>query len=842
MRKVVLTLFFLSGATGLAYEIIWTRQIGILLGNTVYVVSMVLAAFMGGLAAGSFFLGRWADRRTDHLRIYGLLEIAVALYCISLPWLIDRTVPLFRTIYAATGGSGPLLQTIRACVAWLLLLVPSFLMGGTLPVLSKFVVRTPGSYGEDMGLLYAVNTLGAVVGTLGTGFLFIRAFGVGATLLGATAVTGTVGVMSLVLHARVPASALPTREEKRPEPAARPEGETEAFWIATAVFAVSGFAAMSYEVIWTRLLALFVGPSTYAFTIVLAAFICGLAYGSAFFSKRAASIKNIWLALAALQVGVGVAMVFLMNLTRWAHFALGDVMRVLRDRLLLLYLLQFFMLYVMLLVPTTLSGGVFPIVCQSLRAPKERLGKAVGGLYAGNAIGAVAGSLCAGFAMIPALGIRGSLRVTVLVNLFLGFLIVLYVLYRGTVPLRPRERRRAIALVVTVVVYAILALTLPGWSRKLLVRPPYIVVSRGLVDPIADVSHEILHYEEGVNGTVVVVEGGGVRSLLIEGKPDASAWAPGEAGPLAAEDLFATDTDMLTQVVVGHLPMFGARNRTDVLVIGLASGVTVGAVEQHPDVESIVCAEIAPEMYRATRFFDHVNHNAIDDRRLRVVFEDGRNHLLMNKDRYDVIINEPSNPWMPGAARLFTREAFRAADEALKEDGLMCMWVQAYSIQPEVMRSIVRSFSEVFPYVAMFQMADVDYCLLGTRHPLRLNETELAQRFATASVRADLERVGVRQWTDLTGMCVATTASLRRAVADDKPNTDDNSRVEFLSPLALTADTVGANKRWIGACDVSVDEIFDESVSPKTVEDLEQIRKALQSDSADLVDTLDVSI
>jgi spermidine synthase len=832
MRNVVLTLFFLSGATGLAYEIIWTRQIGVLLGNTVYVVSMVLAAFMGGLAAGSFFLGRWADRRTDHLRIYGLLEIAVALYCLSLPWLIDRTVPLFRTIYAATGGSGPLLQTTRAFVAWLLLLLPSFLMGGTLPVLSKFVARTAGSYGKDMGLLYAVNTLGAVVGALGTGFFFIRMFGVGTTLLGATAITGTVGILSVGLQRYVPVSELPPREETRPEPAARVEGETEALWIATAVFAVSGFAAMSYEVIWTRLLALFVGPSTYAFTIVLAAFICGLAYGSAFFSKRAAAIKNLWLALAALQVGVGVAMVFLMNLTRFVYSGLGDTMNLLRDKLFLLYLFQFFILYAMLLVPTTLSGGVFPLVCQSLRAPKERLGKAVGGLYAGNAIGAVAGSLCAGFVLIPALGIRGSMRVTILVNLFLGFLLVLYVLYRGTIPLRRRDRRRATALIVTGLVYGILALTLPGWSRNLLIHPPYMVVSRRLVDPMAAGSEGILHYEEGVNGTVAVLEGGGVRSLLIEGKPDASAWSPGEESLLAAEGEFATDTDMLTQVVVGHLPMFGARNRSEVLIIGLASGVTVGSVEQHPDVQSIICAEIAPEMYRATRFFDHVNHNALDDARLSVVFEDGRNHLLMNKNRYDVIISEPSNPWMPGAARLFTREAFQAAGKALKEDGLMCMWVQAYSIQPEVMKSIIRSFSEVFPYVTMFRMGEVDYCLIGTHYPLRLNETELAWRFAVASVRDDLERVGVCEWTDLTCMCVATTASLRRAVENDTPNTDDNSRVEFLSPLALTADTVGANARWVNECGVSVDEIFDESVSPETVDWFEQGREISQTGSA----------
>ena len=280
-------------------------------------------------------------------------------------------------------------------------------------------------------------------------------------------------------------------------------------------------------------------------------------------------------------------------------------------------------------------------------------------------------------------------------------------------------------------------------------------------------------------------------------------WARGDT-----EQEASRGTDMLTQVIVGHLPVFSARNRKDVLVIGLASGVTVGSVAQHPDVSSIVCAEIAPEMYRATHFFDYVNHNVLADPRLEIVFEDGRNHLLMNVNRYDVIINEPSNPWMPGAAKLFTLEAFRAAAKSLKEDGLMCTWVQAYSMQPEVMRSMVRSFLETFPYAAMFRINSADYCLLGTQHPLWLDKTELAERFAIPSVREDLERVAVNEWSVLTDMCVATSTSLRRAVESDIPNTDDNSRVEFLSPLALASDTTEANATWIGECEVEVDELF----------------------------------
>ena len=823
MTNVVLLLFFLSGATGLAYEIVWTRQLGILLGNTTFVISMVLAAFMGGLAAGSLVLGRWSDLRTDYLRIYGTLEIAIAVYCFCLPWLIDLTVPLFRAIYVSTGRNSMLLQAARASVAWLILLMPSFLMGGTLPVLAKFVARSPRTYGEDVGVLNAANTLGAVVAALGTGFYLIPKFGVRTTLYGATLVTLLVGIASIVLQQR--ADAARSREHAQrtyPERSSSPvEAENRAFLVAATAFAVSGFAAMAYEVVWTRLLALFVGPSTYAFTIVVAAFICGLAFGSALFGKYAATFKNVLLVVAGVQIAVGVAMMVLMNMIGLVYGSIEQIMNLLPEKLLVLYLAQFLIFYALLLVPTVLSGGVFPLVCQSLGAPKEWLGKAVGSLYAWNSVGAVAGSLSAGFVMIPKLGIRGSLRAIIIVNIILGGLLAWYVLVRR--PVSSSDRRRAGVLVFAVIPCLFLTLVLPGWQRTLLIYPPYIVVGRRLPDPQRGTDQRILHYEEGVNATVAVLDGRGVRTLSIEGKPDASAWSPEWKNALwMPSDDSARGTDMLTQVVVGHLPIFCARNRQDVLVIGLASGVTVGSVEQHPDVRSIVCAEIAPEMYRATHYFDYVNHNVLSDPRLTVLFEDGRNHLLMNRNRYDVIISEPSNPWMPGAAKLFTREAFQAASESLKQGGLMCTWVQSYSMQPDLMRSIIRSFSDIFPYVTMFRIAAVDYCLIGTHYPQRLNESELAQRFAIPSVREDVERVSVTDWTELARMCVATTSSLREAVRDEIPNTDDNSRVEFLSPLALMSDTINANQAWISRCEVNIEELFDESVSASTIEMFKQ--------------------
>ncbi|MCK4546675.1 MAG: fused MFS/spermidine synthase [Candidatus Eisenbacteria sp.] len=829
LRPVILGFFFFSGASSLAYEIIWTRQIAVLLGNTIYVIGMVLAAFMAGLAGGSVLIGRWADQRRDHLRIYGVLEIAVALYCLSLPWIISNLVPLFRVIYHSAGGSGPVLELSRALIALLLLLIPSFMMGGTLPVLAKLVARAPGTYGEDMGTLYAANTLGAVAGCLATGFLFVPAFGVQTTLTAAAAVATIVGILSLVLNRRAQGQFSITAPGTTDEPEGDSADMREIFVVGLIVFAVSGFAAMAYEVIWTRLIALFIGPSTYAFTIVLAAFISGLALGSIIYGKFASRFRNIWVSLGLLQVLVGISMLILMNMVGWIYESLREIMDLLRQRVLLLYLTEIVFAFLLLLVPTVFSGGTFPLVFQTLRAPRGKIGGSVGRLYAGNATGAVLGSLVACFVMIPALGIRGSLRLAIVVNLFLGLLLFLYVCLRkggkGQVPV---GRRCGVMVFATLGVIA-LALILPGWPRTLLISPPYMVVARNqpTFEEMKEKGWKILYFEEGINATVAVLEGPGLRLLSIEGKPDASAWAPDVLARRTMRGLpMPGGSDMRTQTLLGHVPMFSARSHSDVLIIGLASGVTIGSVEQHPGVRSVVCAEIAREMNQASRYFSYANHNALADPRLEIVYEDGRNHLLMNPGRYDVIISEPSNPWMPGCAKLFTREAFLAARSALKDGGVMCAWVESYSMQPEVMRSLLKSFLEVFPHASMFQIEDVDYCLIGSSCPLRIDESRWNRLMKTERVRRDLARISITDWKNIAMMCVGTTEGLREAVRDDVPNTDDNGRVEFLSPYAMTRNMMKANRAWISECKVSLSELLDSSVSDEIREEFREHFKA----------------
>jgi spermidine synthase len=373
---------------------------------------------------------------------------------------------------------------------------------------------------------------------------------------------------------------------------------------------------------------------------------------------------------------------------------------------------------------------------------------------------------------------------------------------------------------------AVLAVISPGWSNTLLIYPPYEAVRRNHppFEELLEMGWRIVYYEEGITGTVAVFDGGGSRTLCIEGKPDASTWSPGPLGEWIERGRSPTKrgTDMQTMVLTAHVPMFCAHNRQDVLVVGLASGVTVGSVEQHPDVRSIVCAEISSEVITACSYFSHANHNALADPRLTVVLEDGRNHLLMNPGRYDLIISEPSNPWMPGSAKLFTREAFEAARDALKEDGVMCSWVETYSMQPHVMRSLVRSFTDTFPYVTMFVIAGDDCCMIGSFQPLQIDEAAWAERMAIPTVRLDLERVAVTHWTQLAKRGLATTESLRLALREDVPNTDDNSRVEFLSPLALTDYTAFGNWAWIVECDVDLDEFFSPSVSQETTEEFRE--------------------
>ncbi|MGA1842612.1 MAG: fused MFS/spermidine synthase [bacterium] len=635
---LVLFFFFLSGAAGLIYEIIWTRLLRLVMGNTVFSITTVLCAFMGGLALGSFWGGKIIDRRKDPLRIFALLEGAIGVYCLMLPWIIRTTESFYRIVYQNYHTSFYVFSLIRFLFCGILLLFPATLMGATLPVLTKFFVRAPDHIGWMVGKLYAVNTFGAVLGAFLAGFLLIPSWGVLKTIYIACLINLFICLCVYLIHRRTfplqielngtkPGIRSAERQtEPWPEETGAPSNKL--LRILLIGYGLSGFAALVYEIAWTRVLSLIIGSSIYAFSLMLTAFIFGLALGSILFSRFIDRKKDPVFSLASIEVIIGFSALAVVPL--FGHLPVLIIGIILRfsHSFWLLQFVEFLLVFLLMLVPTTMMGAAFPLAIRIYTRTTAEVGSSVGRVYAANTLGSIFGSFIGAFVFIPWLGVQKSILAAVWINIIAGFI------FLGLSRQLSRVRKGIIASVILIIVVVAVHL-FPIWNVKLMSSGAYMN-ARDLVLSAArtgstteDVMKKlkVLYYKEGVSTTVTVKEDSqGHRYFLVNGKGDAS-----------------TFTDMPTQELLAHVPLLLHPHPGRVLVIGLASGVTLGSAGLYP-VEHLDCVEISPAAVEASCYFDHVNHNILDDSRVELIIEDGRNHLALTDRKYDIIISEPSNP------------------------------------------------------------------------------------------------------------------------------------------------------------------------------------------------------
>jgi spermidine synthase len=776
IHTILLILFFLSGVCGLIYEVVWSRMLTLVMGNTVFATSTVLAAFMGGLALGSWLLGRFVDRYGRPLILYGSLECLLGLYCLILPALLQGMVPIYRFLYQPFHASPYLLILAQLFFSGLLIVVPSALMGGTLPVLSKFLVRRHDHIGSTVGRLYAINTIGAVVGVVAAGFVLLPGLGIRASLYGAAAVNLLIGGFAFGL-------AFILREKSAPQPAqvlpprslfhSSDESSREAR-LALLAFTVSGGAALIYEVAWTRSLSLLLGPSVQAFALMLGAFITGLALGSWLFSRVADREKELLPLFGLLQWGVAFSAVAFIPLVNYFPGFIRGTLRSASVTFSEVQLLNAGLVFLIMLVPTTCLGAVFPLAVNLYSRSISSLGKRLGTLYAGNTMGAVVGSLSAGFLLIPFLGLQKTILAAALINGAMGGLLLL------ASGIRRQRVRISLAAVPALALLGIVFL-MPPWDTNQLTSGPYTYLYKDEATARKTLAgEELLYYREGVTGTVAVKKRGNAQFLVISGKVDAGS-----------------REDMLTQILSGQIPLLLAKNPEDILVIGLASGVTLGAVAQHP-VKAIDVVEISYEVREAASLFSEVNHDVLKDERVDLIIQDGRNHLLLTDRLYDVIISAPSNPWMAGIGNLYTAEFFKLARERLRPGGLMGQWLGAYNIPNSILKSIIRTYASVFPHVSLWAFDDSDLLLVGSESPIRINVEDLKKRLANEKVRADLRRINSHRWWQPIMMAVAEGDILRRAVQDAPIHTDDHPFLEYELPKSLRTETRLENAAWIG--------------------------------------------
>jgi spermidine synthase len=779
--------FVLSGATGLIYEVLWARMLGLVFGATTLAVSTVLAAFMGGLALGSALAGRLASRIKRPVAAYGWMEISIAIYALLVPLLFQAVDSLYASMWQQLQPGLFSFTLLRFALSCVLLLVPTTLMGATLPVLAAALLRAEGHDSGSVTRLYACNLAGAIVGTLMAGFVLLPAFGVRTTIFVAAGINVFVGIIALVIQRRNSTDFSKQIDADRTRQAAVVVvGEKARFWLVAAF--VSGFVTISTQVAWTRILTMIIGSSTYAFSIVVALFLIGLAGGAWIVGRKDRSAK-LRAAILVVEVITAVSLLlslFVVNRIPALLIRLGLGFQVSSWGGLLA--LQIVSATLLILVPALLMGMVMPLV---LVWASNQLGGAgrVGRSYAVNTIGAITGAFATGFVLIPKTSIRFTLLLCATLCLFVAGLAYQPV-RRAFEPALQRSLAVALAPVLAIVLF-ILA---PPMNLADLSIGAYDTLVRVLAQSREGTYdnqqanepdiHKLLLYREGPTATVSVRQDGHTVSMAINGRTNAS------------DSIY----DMPTQVMLGQLPMLVAPQQNNALIIGYATGITMGSMLQSP-VQSVTCVELEPETVEGSRFFEHVNNRPLDDPRARLVIDDARTYLRVTPARYDVIVSEPSHPWVPGVANLFTQEFFELGRARLSEQGIFAQWVQIYQLSTESLRSVLATYHKVFPHVLVFRVGGSsrgkDLILIGSNQRVSLDR--LAERLADQRMSAEMARVNFKSEDDVRSWFVCDETRLGPAVAGGRINTDDNMYIETTVPREAFRPLMQTNAEWVQA-------------------------------------------
>ncbi len=764
-RQAILFLFFFSGASALVYEVVWGRMLTLVFGGTSFAISTVLAAFMGGLALGSYLFGRLIDKRGHPLLVYGLLEAGIGVWALLIPWLLGLLDSAYGFLYRELDPSFYTLSLLRFALTFLIILVPTTMMGGTLPVLMRLLTATGALVGRTSALLYFANTFGAVAGTFIAGFALIPSLGLRGTTHLAVLINFMVTALAVYYAMKIPFVDTSKRPEGRaaPAPGASRLAGSAARRAVLFVYALSGLTALAYEVAWTRVLVSIIGTTTYAFTTMLTTFLLGLALGSLLFSRLADRFTSVrplalvqlliaFLALATIPLLGAMPGMFLKLQGSMGEGWWGSVG------------LRFILCLLAMLPPTVFLGGTFPVVAKLYAGDARGIGTNIGRMYAFNTIGAILGSFLAGFVAIPLIGQQNTILTAVAINALAALALL---------AIRGAPRRRAAIAAGCACCLALTAAVprLGFWDKKIMSSGVYLYGSSyESISHLKDImkNARLLYFNEDKDATVSVWQEGSTKYMRINGKTEAS-----------------TGSDMLTQRMVGSLPLLFHPAPREALLIGLASGVTAGSMLRHP-IERLECVEIVRGMDRAAELFSRENYDCLNDPRLELIEGDGRNHLLLTNETYDVIVSQGSNPWVSGCVNLFTVEFFNLARSHLNPGGVMGQWVQIYSMTADDFMLVLNTFHEVFPYVTVWQASEGDIVLIGSESEMPHDYATLKETMTRPRVYSDLESVGLERLRGLFSCFLMDTEALESYLSSfGRRVTDDDPSLEFTMPQTI---------------------------------------------------------
>ena len=769
---LLILLFIGSGCAALIYEVVWLQMLSLIVGSSAISLGVVLGTFMGGMCAGSLLLSRYVSRAQHPLRVYAWLEAGIGVCGVLLVTLL----PFIGKLYVAIGLGGfpGLLLSGLFCV--IALLPPTLLMGATLPAIARFVEATPRGV-SWLGFFYGGNIVGGVIGSLLAGYYLLRLHDVVYATVVAVALNVAVALAAFALATRIAYASPGTSDNvgatrkngmtaHRPRLFDAPPGSMPVY----ITIALSGFTALGSEVVWTRMLSLNLGATTYTFSLILAVFLGGLGLGSTGGAVIARTTDNARTALGWCQL-------LLVASIAWAAFALTQsipywpVDPQLASRPMFTFQMDLVKTMFAVLPGAILWGASFPLALAAVGSRDADPGVVVGTTYAANTVGAIVGSLLASLVLIPQLGTQTSQRLLIVVAAVSALLMLVFRPTSAAGPIRLAGNAAAGMLAIVLVT---------GWLLTTVIPVPPILVGYGRYVARRINNHgEFIYSGEGMNSSMAVSQlSNGVLNYHNAGKVQASS----------------EPQDMRLQRMLGHLAtLLPTQAPTNVLVIGCGAGVTAGSVSIDPRLVREVIAEIEPLVPAVvSKFFSAHNFSVVQNPKVEVKIDDARHYLMTTDDTFDAITSDPFDPWVKGAAGLYTKEFFTLIRNKLNAGGVVTVFVQLYESNMEAVKSEVGTFLEVFPEGMVFgnehQGAGYDVVLVGQKTPAPIDVDAIASRLALpeyAPVAASLAEIGINSAIELMATFTARADQLRPWLVDVQINLDKNLRLQYLAGFSL---------------------------------------------------------
>lgn len=765
----MLLMFLLSGFAALIYQIVWARQLTLVFGVTIYATSAVVTAFMAGLALGSLYFGRLVDRWKRPMLLFAFLQVGIAVFGIFFPAITLVLKRVYAPLYGALGDSHYLMSLVRFVLSFLVLLVPTSLMGGTLPVIARGYMSRSKRVGGDVAGLYSVNNLGAFLGCVLAGYLFIQLIGLSGALRFAALVNLTVAAIALCLDARLRSGA--ERQEPDAETDAAREGARlpGPVKVALWVFGIEGFTSLVYQMAWMRMLMFFVETNIYAVTAIVATFLVGLSAGAFVVKRWVDRTRDPYGMLGVIEVGIALtALVTIALLPSMMSFYNG-----LRGALAGWgwwgwTVARFALAGVVILVPSSFMGATIAVVARIYVGTLGGLGRKMGVLGCLDTVGSVFGAFAGGFVLIPLLGIQRTIIATALINLALAAWVFVVNPLRGRTPLLRAGFLTSVGGLLLVPV-------------MLLLKPtPLILCSPVLEDVL---QKEVLYYDENAESSVSVVEHYGLSRCLYV---DHSAVGG------------TSRYDRPSHAMIAHVPLLVHPDPKRALLIGFGMGFTASACRaQGVEVDSV---ELSPGVGRANSWFAEYNDDILSDPNVHLRVDDGRNYVLGTRQRYDMIQAGIVHPGVnSGNAGFYTTDFYRDCKRILTPDGVMCQWLPLHGIPPDSFKMLIRSFLAEFPHASIWYKYTSDFCvLIGTPEPLKLDFQDIQRRLESPVVRQHLALSGVVDVYDLLDSFCAGEDAIRGAVGPGVVETDDRPRIEFRCNRPLLRTAHAQNIRFLG--------------------------------------------